>query len=363
MGREYRVVTLTANSNYRLLAEQARRFKPELVVLSGGDDNIDLLIREIGDRSIRVEAGEEALTLAALWPSTDIVLMAVVGFSGFRPTVAALKAGRRIALANKESLVVGGELLSNEIPGFRELIVPVDSEHAALFQCLQGEDPSGIARLILTASGGPFRGINRSQLKRVTPEEALRHPRWRMGPKITIDSATLMNKGFEVLEARWLFDVGLDQIEVIVHPQSMVHSLVEFVDGSVKAQIAPPDMRIPIQYALTYPARKASSFPKVDLVTQSWGFERPDMEKFPALEYAYRAGKIGGTMPACLNAANEVVVDHFLSGKIKFLEMAGIINKIMDIHKIIKSPSEEDIVNADRWARERTLNICKAGDR
>ena len=184
------------------------------------------------------------------------------------------------------------------------MIVPVDSEHAALFQCLQGEDPSGIARLILTASGGPFRGMNRSQLKRVTPEEALRHPRWRMGPKITIDSATLMNKGFEVLEARWLFDVGLDQIEVIVHPQSMVHSLVEFVDGSVKAQIAPPDMRIPIQYALTYPARKASSFPKVDLVTQSWGFERPDMEKFPALEYAYRAGKIGGTMPACLNAVS-----------------------------------------------------------
>jgi 1-deoxy-D-xylulose-5-phosphate reductoisomerase len=363
LGRDYKVVALSANTNYRLLAEQARRFNPELVVLAGGEDNIDLLIGEIGDRRIRVEAGREALIHAALEPSADIALIAVVGFGGFAPTVAALKAGKRIALANKESLVVGGELLSREVPGFRELIVPVDSEHSAIFQCLRGEKMANVARLILTASGGPFREMDPLRLERVNPEEALKHPRWRMGPKITIDSATLMNKGFEVLEARWLFGIDLDRIKVVVHPQSMVHSLVEFVDGSVKAQIAPPDMRIPIQYALTYPARKESSFPRVDLVEQSWNFEPPDMERFPALEIAYMAGKSGGTMPAVLNAANEIAVDQFLKGRIKFPEITGIARNIMDEHKIIRSPSGEDIVEADRWARKIALNICKAGDR
>lgn len=363
LGRDYRVVALSANTNYKLLAEQARRFKPELVVLTGGGDNIDLLIREIGDRRIRVETGKEALTHAALKPSADIVLIAVVGFSGFEPTVAALKAGTRIALANKESLVVGGELLSREVPGFRELIVPVDSEHSALFQCLRGEEAANVAHLILTASGGPFRELDSFQLEKVTPEEALRHPRWQMGPKITIDSATLMNKGFEVLEARWLFDIDLDRIKVVVHPQSMVHSLVEFVDGSVKAQIAPPDMRIPIQYAFTYPARKKSSFPRVDLAKQSWDFESPDVERFPALEIVRRAGKLGGTMPAALNAANEIAVNQFLKGRIKFPGIADVTKKIMDEHKIIRSPSGEDIVDADRWARKIALNICKAGDR
>ena len=368
LGDDYRVVALTANTNRQLLAEQARRFNPQLLVLSGEDmseegfEEAEELRQEFDGSNTRVEVGEEGLLRAATWPDADIVLMAVMGFSGFRPTLAALRKGKRVALANKESLVVGGELLAREFPQYREQIIPVDSEHSAVFQCLCGENRKEVRRVILTASGGPFHGWAVEDLRGVTPEQALRHPSWQMGAKITIDSATLMNKGFEVLEACWLFNLGLEQVEVLIHPQSLVHSLVEFVDGSVIAQVAPPDMRLPIQYALTYPRRETSLLSGMEWGKMKMDFEPPDTEAFPCLAYAYRAGEVGGTMPACLNAANEVAVDLFLGGEISFTSIGDLIKKIMDTHDPVKEPGEGDILAADRWAREKALEKYKAGD-
>ncbi len=360
LGKDYRVVALTAHTNYSLLAEQARRFTPELLVLAD-DRNIEQLKKETHNINPKFAMGEEGLEQAATWASADIILMALVGFSGFRPTLAALKEGKRVALANKESLVVGGELLSRKFPRFREMIIPVDSEHSAVFQCLRGESAREVKRVILTASGGPFRGLNYDELEQVKPAQALKHPNWQMGAKITIDSATLMNKGFEVLEAGWLFGLGLDQIEVLVHPQSLVHSLVEFVDGSVVAQMAVPDMRLPIQYALTYPRREKAVIKGVEWGKQNLVFEDPDNQAFPCLRLAYRAGEIGGTMPACMNAVNEVAVQLFLDNKIKFTAIAEMIEAIMDEHQSVSNPEEEDILAAHEWAADRAINLGEMG--
>ncbi len=359
LGKEYRVVALTAGRNYQLLAEQARKFNPSLAVIADEEAG-PMLEKELQGYSVQVEAGPGALLKGATLPEADQILIALVGFSGFQPTLAALKAGKRVALANKESLVVGGELLEREVPRFRELITPVDSEHSALFQCLNGEDRAAVQRVILTASGGPFRGRSAEEIKDVTPEMALKHPNWKMGAKITIDSATMMNKGFEVLEARWLFDLELDKIDVLVHPRSLVHSLVEFVDGSVIAQLGAPDMRLPIQYALTYPGRRAANYQRVDLTAGSLSFYQPDDDVFPCLQYAYQAGRAGGTMPACLNAANEVAVELFLQRKISFPEIGLLIKRVMELHNIITEPAEEDILETDRWAREKAVRIQEA---
>lgn len=361
LGEDYRVIALTAGRNYRLLAEQARLFKPRLLVVSD-EETAFLLKKEVSNLPLQVEWGTDALINAATLPDADQVMIAVVGFSGFRPTLAALKNKKRVALANKESLVVGGELISREMPFFREYILPVDSEHSALFQCLNGEDAKSVQRIILTASGGPFRTFDVASLSKVTSAMALNHPNWKMGPKITIDSATLMNKGFEVLEARWLFDLNLDKIDVLVHPQSLVHSLVEFHDGSVIAQIGAPDMRLPIQYAFTYPRRREISYERVSLLEKKLEFYAPDRAAFPCLEFAYQAGKAGGTMPACLNGANEVAVDLFLKGLISFPAIGMLIKKVMQLHDIITNPDEEDILSVDQWARGIVWQLYQEGD-
>lgn len=354
LGSGYRVVALTAGSNAALLAGQVRRYKPELAVLS------DLtaaaaLAHSLHGVACRVEAGPLGQIAAASHPGVDLVVAALVGFSGFIPVLEALRSGKTVALANKEALVVGGELLSREGLLDRERIYPVDSEHSAIWQCI-GEAPvRQVRRIWLTASGGPFRDWEASKLSGVTPEQALAHPNWQMGAKISVDSATLMNKGFEVLEALWLFGLKLDQIRVVVHPQSAVHSVVEFIDGSMIAQVGPPDMRLPIQYALTYPERRESGIPGLDLFGQCWSFSEPDRNRFPCLDYAYRAGEVGGTMPACLSAANEVAVDQFLKGKLSFSGISRVVGAVMAEHAPADRPDLEDILEADRWSREKAF--------
>lgn len=359
LGPGYRVVALTARSNAGLLAEQARRFGPALAALSepAAAGTVRSLLRGTGCRVAEGEAGQlEAATL----PEADLVLVALVGFSGFSPTLAALEAGKRVALANKESLVVGGELLARR--GWEpDKLLPVDSEHSALWQCLEGRDRGEVRRIILTASGGAFRDRPTADLAAVTPAEALAHPNWSMGPKITVDSATLMNKGFEVLEARWLFNVELERIDVVVHPQSVVHSLVEFADGSVLAQAALPDMRLPIQYALTYPRRVDGGWPRLNLAGQSWTFREPDRERFPCLDLAYRAGRAGGTAPACLNAANEVAVELFLKGRIRFTDIPRLVGAVLEEHAPVDKAEPPAITAADAWARSRAAALAEAG--
>jgi len=321
LGPEYRVVALTAGSNARLLGEQARRYQPEMVALSD-PGAAQLLKRELGSLC-RVEAGPSGLLAAAAWPAADLVLNALVGFSGLEPSLAALEAGKRLALANKEALVAGGALFACR--GFLRSgsIIPVDSEHSAIWQCLAGADPGEVEGILLTASGGPFLDWPEEKLASATARDALRHPNWAMGEKITIDSATLMNKGLEVIEAHWLFGLSYDRIRVLIHPQSIVHSLVEFVDGGLLAQLGVPDMRLPIQYALTYPERKGSRFPRLKLAGRRLDFWEPDQRRFPCLALGYQAGRAGGTAAACLNAANEVAVDNFRRGVIKFNDIPG----------------------------------------
>lgn len=352
LGRDYRIVALTAGSNDALLEQQVRRFEPELAVL-GDRGAAASLERRLGDAGPRVEAGPEGLLTAARWPSADLVVVALVGFSGFFPTLAALEGGKSVALANKEALVVGGEVLARRGLLEGERIIPLDSEHSAIRQSLGGAPCSTIRRIWLTASGGPFRGWGPERLARATPAEALAHPNWRMGPKITVDSATLMNKGFEVIEAHWLFGVPLERIEVVIHPQSALHSAVEFDDGSVIGQLGPPDMRLPIQYALTCPERKTHPWPRFDLLGQTLTFSAPDRESFPCLELAFRAQRVGGTMPACLNAANEVAVEHFLKGALAFTAIPRLIARVMDEHEPRPRPEPRELERADGWARRR----------
>ncbi len=349
------VLGLTSCKNINLLEKQIYEFKPRLVAVSDKGLAKDLRDR-IGKCGTEVLEGTEGIIEVARMEGVDTVVTSVVGTSGLLPTMAAIKSGKDIALANKETLVTAGDMVIAEAKKRNVRILPVDSEHSAIFQSLSGYKKSDVERIILTASGGPFRGKKALELQNVTTRQALKHPNWSMGNKITIDSATLMNKGLEVIEARWLFDMELDKIQVLIHPQSIIHSMVEYVDGSIMAQLGSPDMRIPIQFALTYPERKENSFSKLDLL-KSGGltFEEPDYDSFPCLSLAFCALKTGGTMPSVLNASNEVVVGLFLNEKIGFMDIPKIIEKTMSRHLVIKSPELEDIIEADEWARKIAL--------
>lgn len=355
---EFRVVALAAGRNMQLLAEQVERFKPELVSCDS-EDCAEELLRQLHSQNIpapRVEFGASGLVQVATHPQAETVISATVGAVGFVPTLRAIEAGKRIALANKETLVMAGELMTRAAKTSGAEILPVDSEHNAIHQCLRGERRSEVRRLILTASGGPFRGKKKDQIENATVEQALDHPNWKMGDKITIDSATLMNKGLEVIEAKWLFGFEADQISVIVHPQSVVHSMVEMVDGSIIAQLGKTDMRHPIQYALTYPDRKENCFERLDLgKLNQLTFEEPDLEKFPCLGLAYDALRLGASAPTVLNAANETVVQAFLDGKIGFGEIARINAAVLQASEPKPAATLENVLEADEWARSRAI--------
>jgi 1-deoxy-D-xylulose-5-phosphate reductoisomerase len=346
----FRIIGLAAGKNYDLLARQISQFKPRFVHFQG--------------KKARLSNAEyELLSLEeiASHPEVDIVVMATSGKWGLSPTLAAVKAGKRLALANKESLVMAGEIITKEAKQ-KAQILPVDSEHSAIWQCLEGETQKA-TQIILTASGGPFLHYSPAQLADVTVEQALSHPSWRMGRKVTIDSATLMNKGLEVIEAHWLFDIPFDHIKVLIHPQSIVHSMVEFSDGSIKAQLSYPDMRLPIQYALSYPERLANpQLPKLDWESiKNLTFEPPDLDTFPCLKLAIEAGKMGGTYPAVLCAADEVAVELFLSQLINFIDIAGLVEQALQEHQAISHPAVEEIMAADAWAREKVMQLA-SGD-
>ena len=355
----FEVYALTAHSNIDLLVEQARIYRPEVVAIA--DERHYKTLREALDGlPVKVFAGADSICQIAAMSPIDTVVTAMVGYSGLLPTVRAIEAGKKIALANKETLVVAGELVTDLALRNRVDIVPIDSEHSAIFQCLVGENENSVEKLILTASGGAFRDTPKDDLRLATAADALRHPTWKMGAKITIDSATMMNKGFEVIEARWLFDIPIDKIEVIIHPQSIVHSMVQFCDGSIKAQLGQPDMRHPIQYALTFPDRLNAQVERANLADiHQLTFERPNYEKFRNLGLAYDALRRGGNIPCILNAANEVAVDAFLKGKIGFFAMSDIIEQTISETAFISSPTLDDYIATDREARARTSEKIK----
>jgi 1-deoxy-D-xylulose-5-phosphate reductoisomerase len=351
------VEVLSAQNNAASLIAQAKKYKPNAVVI-GNDAHYEEVKKALEHESIKVYAGENALASIVQMDSIDLVLTALVGYSGLLPTIKAIESGKTIALANKETLVVAGEMITRLAREKGVNIYPVDSEHSAIFQCLVGEFQNKIEKIILTASGGPFRGMKLSDLAKVTRAQALRHPNWTMGDKVTIDSATLMNKGLEVIEAKWLFGLRTDQVEVVVHPQSIIHSLVQFEDGSIKAQLGLPDMRLPIQFALTYPTRLKSDFPRFDFRNYpSLNFEKPDMETFRNLALAFEAVNKGGNMPCILNAANEVAVAEFLKERVGFLQMFSIVEQCLHKMAYIESPSYEDYVQTDRETRIRAFEI------
>ena len=351
----FEVFGLAARSNVEVLARQVAIFKPRVVALADAA-SVDSFVAECrrnGAACPEILGGAEGVRLIAEAPESDVVISAAVGAAGLEPTYAALRAGKRVALANKEAMVVAGELLGKTASQFGGLILPVDSEHNAIDQCLRAGKQNEVRKLILTASGGPFRTTPAEDFGGITPEEALNHPTWKMGRRITIDSATLINKGFEVIEASWLFDIPAEAIEVIVHPQSVVHSMVEFVDGSIVAQIGTADMRVPIQYALTYPERLASPVAALDWASvTSLEFALPDREKFPCIGMAYQALEMGGTAPAVLNAADEIAVGEFLDRKISFTDVPRIIRDTLAAHDPVPADSVEAVLEADRWARE-----------
>ena len=352
----FEAYVLTAGNNADLLIQQARKFTPCAVVIAD-ESRYDDVKSALSDLPIQVYAGSEALCQVVTMEPVDMVLTALVGFSGLRPTISAIKAGKPIALANKETLVVAGELITALCKEYNVPMLPVDSEHSAIFQSLMGEE-SPIEKIILTASGGPFRKFSLDEMKNVTAAQALKHPNWDMGAKITIDSASMMNKGFEVIEAKWLFDVDADKIQVVVHPQSIVHSAVQFKDGAVKAQLGAPDMRVPIQLAMSYPVRLESSFPRIDWWDmQDLTFERPDMERFPCLAMAYESIRLGGNAACVVNAANEVVNLAFRQDKCGFLQMAEVIAETLARVPYIKEPSLEDYLETDRLAREVAVGL------
>jgi len=353
----YEVYALTANNQVELLIEQARKFMPEVVVIANEAKYIQLK-EALNDLPIKVYAGDDALAQVVEAAPIDIVLTAMVGFAGLKPTINAIRAKKKIALANKETLVVAGELINDLIQQFGSAILPVDSEHSAIFQCLVGEVGNNVEKIILTASGGPFRTYNLSQLKTVTKVQALKHPNWDMGAKITIDSASMMNKGFEVIEAKWLFGLKPEQIDVVVHPQSIIHSMVQFEDGAVKAQLGVPDMRVPIQYAFSYPDRLHSSFDRLDFSNcGNLTFEKPDTTRFRNLALAYEALHQAGNMPCIVNAANEVAVAAFLRNRVSFLGMSDVIEKVMQTVSYIKTPMYDDYVATDAEARRVAKEI------
>ena len=356
---EFAVYALTAHRSVEMLIGQALEFNPAVVCIA--DESCYPRLRDaLSDLPIKVMAGENALKEIVTMPAIDVVVAAMVGYAGLPPTIAAIKAKKTIALANKETLVVAGEIICRLAKRYKVNILPVDSEHSAIFQSLVGEDMASVEKLLLTASGGPFRRFTLDQMQDVTAAEALQHPNWEMGAKITIDSASMMNKGFEVIEARWLFDIPVEKIQVLVHPQSVVHSAVQFIDGSVKAQLGTPDMRMPIQYALTYPVRWQSDVPRLDLfATQNLTFEEPDLQRFPNLALAYEAINRGGNMPCVLNAANEVVNQAFRDGKCGFLQMSDVIANTMERTTFIAEPSYEDYVQTDKEARMLAMKLLK----
>lgn len=346
----FEAYALTANNQVDLLIRQAREFLPDVVVIAN-EELYPQLCDALADLSIKVWAGTDAIAQVAESGPVDIVLTALVGYSGLKPTIHAIKAGKAIALANKETLVVAGELISALAIEYKVPILPVDSEHSAIFQCLNGER-SAIEKILLTASGGPFRGKKREELLHVTKIDALKHPNWSMGAKVTIDSASMMNKGFEMIEAKWLFGVQPEQIQVLVHPQSIVHSMIQFEDASVIAQLGMPDMHLPIQYALTYPNRIKSDFERIDFFKlNTLTFEEPDLNTFRNLSFAYQAIAKGGNMPCVLNAANEIAVAAFLQDKTGFLEMSDILEQTMQKVSFVSSPTYEDYVQTDAESR------------
>ena len=347
----FEVYALVARQNVDLLAQQAREFQPEVVVIA--DEACYAPLKEaLADLPLKVWAGADAIADVVQMAPVDMVLTAMVGYAGLRPTLAALEAGKAVALANKETLVVAGELVTATARRAGAPILPVDSEHSAIFQCLVGQDAQAVEKLLLTASGGPFRTTSREALADVTPAEALRHPNWTMGAKVTIDSASMMNKGFEMIEARWLFGLPPERIEVVVHPQSIVHSMVQFADGAVMAQLGTPDMHLPIAYALAYPRRLRSNVPRLDFTQlATLAFESPDRERFRNLTYAYEAIRRGGNMPCILNAADEVAVDAFLHGRMGFLAMSDLIAETMARTTFIATPTYDDYVQTDAEAR------------
>jgi len=359
-----KVVSLVAGKNDVLMEEQIRKFRPKVAALA--DEKAAARLRTaLADLPCRVLAGREGITEAVTVDDADTVLTSVVGIAGLIPTIAAIEAGKNIALSNKETLVTAGSIVMGKIRERGVRIMPVDSEHSAIFQCLAGNRRQDVRKIILTASGGPFRGFTASRLRNVTPEQALKHPNWSMGSKITIDSATMMNKGFEVIEAMWLFGMKPEDIEIVVHKESVIHSMVEFVDGSIIAQLGAPDMRIPIQVALTWPERVQNPFRRISLTEiGSLSFEKPDTEVFPCISLAYRAAKTGGTLPAAMNAANEVAVAAFLNGDIKFHQIPEIIQLVMEEHRVNTRPSLNDIIDTDLASRElatAAVNRIKQG--
>ena len=349
---KFEVYAIAANTRVDELIEQARKFMPEAVVIAD-ESKYPKLKEALADLPIKVYGGYESICQIVESQPIDIVVTAMVGFSGLRPTINAIKAGKAIALANKETMVVAGEMINELAMKHQTPILPVDSEHSAIFQCLAGEMHNKVEKLILTASGGPFRTFTKEQLEHVTREQALKHPNWSMGAKITIDSASMMNKGFEVMEAKWLFGVGAEDIEVVVHPQSVIHSMVQFGDGAIKAQLGTPDMRLPIMYALTYPVRLPSSFERIDWNTlKELTFEKPDLDLFPNLRHAYTALAEGGNIPCVVNAANEICVAAFLEERIKFTDMPKLIERAMEKATYILKPTLDDYLETDREIRE-----------
>jgi 1-deoxy-D-xylulose-5-phosphate reductoisomerase len=347
-----RLVGLAAGNNVNLLLEQCRRHKPQAVSISSSGKEKEL--RKALGNSIEAHSGSEGLLKLATLPDADVVLIAIVGTAGLQPALAAIRAGKDIAVASKEILVMAGEIVMTEARKHGVRVLAVDSEHSAIFQCLDGKPPGSVRRLWLTASGGPFRKTPKSEFPNITVERALKHPSWVMGRKITIDSATLFNKGLEMIEARWLFDIEMARVSVVVHPQSVVHSMVEFVDGSMLAQLSTPDMCLPIQYALTYPERASSDRVQTNLAKLgSLTFEEPDPDRFPSLGLARRAGEIGGTMPAVLNAANEVAVDAFVNRRITFTQISETVGRTLEAHQAVSHPTLDQILAADAWARQQ----------
>jgi len=351
----FQVSALAAGKNINLLKKQIEKFHPKMVAVADKEDAFLLKQSLKLPKRTKVLYGEEGVKEVASFPSAEMVLSAISGSAGLRPTLAAIDAGHDIALANKETMVLAGEIVNKKAKAKKVQIIPVDSEHSAIFQCLEGQQRDHLRRIILTASGGPFLNFTGEQLKKVTLAQTLRHPKWKMGRKITIDSASMMNKGLEIIEAKWLFHTDIRSIDVLIHPQSIIHSMVEFVDGAILSQMGVPDMRIPIAYALTYPERIQNDIKPLDLAkTERLEFCKPDAKRFPCLKIACEAGICGGTAPAVLNAADEVAVSAFMRRKIRFVDIPKVIEKALDAHAVVHNPSIDDVFMADFWARRET---------
>ena len=356
LASDFEVVGLAARGNIEMLARQVRELKCGHVALAD-TTRLDEL-RKILPPNCKVHGGQEGILEIATLSGADLVLCAIVGTGGLLPVLEAIRAGKDIAIASKEVLVMAGELVMKEVSKHKVKFLPVDSEHSAIFQCLEGKREADVSKIILTASGGPFRGRKICEIRSATYESALAHPVWEMGPKVTIDSATLMNKALEIIEASWLFNVPAERIDVVIHPQSVIHSMVEFIDGTVLAQMSTPDMRFPIQYALTYPAKRRGLLKPLDFAKLAGlTFERPDRKKFPSLDFAYEALKSGGTVPAVMNAANEIAVERFRKSEIRFTDIWVIIEKVMSSHRKLDRPSLDAILSADKWARAEAVSV------